>query len=623
MENRIIHYRKAVYEQYNFLDCKSKYNQFKFQSSLSQIFQMVTQKKYEKKTNSQSESSALRHLDHSVTTLKSKGKEKHICQVDQQKSQSELPIQSSLPLSQPSTDTDFLSYGLNFPFQNNIFTLSQQPYFVNTDNAPSTTYMESAPVIKMSGIESRTGTLMSQSSAGQPFLDGSHSAYRDSFPEDFSVDHSIPQSSSSDDFPVGNNYNQSSFPFQGERAHFNKIHRQQSVLSTNLSSTTTSDIANRFKYISTASNVPASDMHTKIRPVPILQPNSFPVLRTNGKPRKEKLVKIALRKRCYKRKKRRISGNGTSLDRANLAVNTNHQERKSRIGRPLNPKTKIKLTLVPNLVSLHSLLVSTHKEQDITILTQGNFTKKMVAEELDMDPNIEWKFRPNQHGEVFPGQAHTLIFVDKGYQLTKDESRAYVSPYLYPGAIGFEYIGKHTDLPTNPGNEDKDRGTYLTSGQGVIPIYDDFALAVRELFQARTFSLVRVTRAAAFERTGAIVLKLETAHPGDIQLNDEDEIVDNGRNNEDGKIYLGQKGDPITTAFIKKRIARPRYKADMRIYFIPRDTNAVLYSREAMLERDLLNGIVNPLTEKRLVTCAFDSRPLLRKLGITQRQSIQ
>lgn len=160
-----------------------------------------------------------------------------------------------------------------------------------------------------------------------------------------------------------------------------------------------------------------------------------------------------------------------------------------------------------------------------------------------IDPNIEWKFRPNQHGEVFPGQAHTLIFVDKGYQLMKDESRAYVSPYLYPGAIGFEYIGKHTDLPTNPENEDKDRGTYLTSGQGVIPIYDDFALAVRELFQARTFSLVRVTRAAAFERTGAIVLKLETAHPGDIQLNDEDEIVDNGRNNEDGKIYLGQKGD--------------------------------------------------------------------------------
>ncbi|GMG39640.1 unnamed protein product [[Candida] boidinii] len=55
-----------------------------------------------------------------------------------------------------------------------------------------------------------------------------------------------------------------------------------------------------------------------------------------------------------------------------------------------------------------------------------------------------------------------------------------------------------------------------------IPIYDSIEHAIREIFNLAEYSLIRVTRAAALEPEGAIVLKLETARPGDKHLNDDE-----------------------------------------------------------------------------------------------------
>lgn len=584
------------------------------------VFQMVTSKKYERDKDLDSGASAIQNLDPVGLPEKSKGKGVHVYRTNHRKSQFQLPIQSQNPVSQLPNDTDLLSYGLNFPIQSNLLTF-QQPYLVNSDTIPPVPYAESITTLRPSGNEYQIGSMMSQSITGQHFTDISSSINRNSFSEDVGGNQNIPLSSSSDDFSIGSIYNQSNFSLQGEQNRLDKSLQQSTILSAGSLQTAPLEATNTLVPAGISPKAPDSTLNTKFGSVPVNDQNSLPSLEAKQKLKKQKLVKIALRKRCYKRKRKLVSGKTrTNINNALFDGNSKHQGRKSRIGRPLNPRTRIKLTLVPNLMSLHSLLVSTHKTQDITILTKGNFTKDMVAEELNMDPTVEWKFRPNQHGEVFPGQAHTLILVDKGYKLKNEESRVHVSSYLYPGAIGLEYTKMHADDETRfSGCDENGNAKLMPPHQTVIPIYDDFALAVSEIFHIKAFSLVRVTRAAAFERTGAIVLKLETAHPGDLQLNDEDEIVDNGRNNEDGRNYLGKQGDPITTAFIKKRIARPRYKADMRIYFIPRDTNTVLYSSEAMLERDLLNGILSPTAEKRLVICAFDYHPLLQKLSTVEK----
>lgn len=324
-----------------------------------------------------------------------------------------------------------------------------------------------------------------------------------------------------------------------------------------------------------------------------------PQLNTNGKPKNHlkrgdhELVQLALRKRCCVRKRKE------KVYRTKKPIGKHNNHKKAiKIGRPLNPKTRIKLTLVPNLMSLHSMLVPTHRSEDIRVLSEGEIPEKERKAELTMDKNVKWKFRPNQHGSMFPGKAYTITLVDKDYVPTNSEKKGI--RYETGGAIGYER-------------------SRSKNGEVGTPIYNDFKQAVEELFQIDNFSLVRVTRAAALEKTGAVVLKLETSHPGDRQLNDEDEDVDNSRRSDEDDVYLGKRGDPIGPLFIKKKIARPRYKANMRIYLIPRDTRAVLYSQESMLERDLVKGVLDLQTDPRLVLCAFDYRNLLKRLNMVPR----
>lgn len=119
-----------------------------------------------------------------------------------------------------------------------------------------------------------------------------------------------------------------------------------------------------------------------------------------------------------------------------------------------------------------------------------------------------------------------------------------------------------------------------------LTTYNSLNTAIHSAFRIKEYSLVRVTRSTTDEDSGSIVLKLETAHPGDCKL------VDDPNFEEEMLYSLGNHLDDPSNLFIKKVVARPRYKSDMKIYLIPQRISCSLYINERMFERDLFNGVI-------------------------------
>lgn len=310
------------------------------------------------------------------------------------------------------------------------------------------------------------------------------------------------------------------------------------------------------------------------------------------------------------------------------------------IGRPLTSTTKVRLTLVPSLPTLYSMLATEPIEslskpptayKDLRgrfhILKKGKLFDFQIDDELKYDSTVDWRFKtvsandvssqvstPNStvsnlsfsdttstgagSGGVFPGKYQTVVFVDSDDHLPKQPA-----PPQFPSAIGIDDEG--------------------------FPMYKDINLAIQELFGVPEYTLLRVTRAAAFEKTGAIVLKMETIKPGDPWI-DDDEFdlrlmyklfsTDDVPGSTIESSPTSSETDQITTTFLKKKIARPRYKSYMRIYLLPRDTNVVMYTRESMLRRDIVNGTLklHDNTDPRLILTSFDYTNVLRELNIIQ-----
>jgi hypothetical protein len=96
---------------------------------------------------------------------------------------------------------------------------------------------------------------------------------------------------------------------------------------------------------------------------------------------------------------------------------------------------------------------------------------------------------------------------------------------------------------------------------------------------------------------------------------DEDETFESVEmNKEYYQELIGRLGDRPTTTFLKKRVARPRYKSDMRIYLIPRSLPCVIYCEPRMFKRDLLRGFLNLNQADRSVVISFDYNELLKEL---------
>lgn len=131
--------------------------------------------------------------------------------------------------------------------------------------------------------------------------------------------------------------------------------------------------------------------------------------------------------------------------------------------------------------------------------------------------------------------------------------------------------------------------------------------AVASVFKIQRYSLVRVTKSASTNLEPSVLVKLETAHPGDPALIDDDEYI------EDMVTSLGRPRTLPTNLFLKKVVARPRYKVDMKLYFVPYAESMSLYVDLRILERDLINGVVDVNSEPdRMLYTTFDPVPVLQ-----------
>lgn len=121
---------------------------------------------------------------------------------------------------------------------------------------------------------------------------------------------------------------------------------------------------------------------------------------------------------------------------------------------------------------------------------------------------------------------------------------------------------------------------------GMVTTFNLLDTAVASLFQTTDYTLIRVTRASSNTEDGSVLLKLESANPGDTRLIDDREFMD------DMVASLGKVGQSPNNLFIKKVVARPRYKSDMKIYIVPTDDIVLLYVDKRIFERDLINGVL-------------------------------
>lgn len=141
------------------------------------------------------------------------------------------------------------------------------------------------------------------------------------------------------------------------------------------------------------------------------------------------------------------------------------------------------------------------------------------------------------------------------------------------------------------------------------PIFNCLDTAVHSLFGVDDYTLVRVTKSKTDDPEGSTILKLEAARPGHLWLIDDADFY------EEMLYSIGAPNMTPSNLFIKKILARPRYKADMKIYMVPTKSLTSLYTDERMLERDLINGVVDcKAMDARPLLTTFDYRPVWKEI---------
>lgn len=121
----------------------------------------------------------------------------------------------------------------------------------------------------------------------------------------------------------------------------------------------------------------------------------------------------------------------------------------------------------------------------------------------------------------------------------------------------------------------------------VVTTFNMLDTAISSLFKIQKYALVRVTKSASSNTEGLTLVKLETAKPGDPLLIDDKDFV------EDMVASLGRPNQVPNNLFIKKVVARPRYKVDMKLFVTSSDRSLLLYVDPRVFERDLINGIID------------------------------
>lgn len=121
----------------------------------------------------------------------------------------------------------------------------------------------------------------------------------------------------------------------------------------------------------------------------------------------------------------------------------------------------------------------------------------------------------------------------------------------------------------------------------VVTTFNVLDTAILSLFKIQKYVLVRVTKSASSNSEGLSLVKLETAKPGDPLLIDDKDFI------EDMIASLGKPNQVPNNLFIKKIVARPRYKVDMKLFVASSDRSLLLYVDPRVFERDLINGVID------------------------------
>ncbi|CUM65378.1 uncharacterized protein PRCAT00003014001 [Priceomyces carsonii] len=265
----------------------------------------------------------------------------------------------------------------------------------------------------------------------------------------------------------------------------------------------------------------------------------------------KKLVKLAIRRKLVAKK------------------NTEHHLNLKLHLRSLEAGLKVKLTLAPSMSALYNSLTPHTNQKKIESLFESDY--------MSFSHDLGDSYHPSNH------------LVSKGVQLI-DNNLVKLSDFSNKVLQNFSLNKK------SPEEYD---------AKAANPTFNSLKTAINSLFGAKQSTLIRVTRSTTDDLGGSVLLKLETARPGDYKLIDDEGFFD------EMFCSIGSSGEDPNSLFVKKVLARPRYKSGMKLYLVPYDINCSLYTDERMLERDLINGVVSLESNDKAIYTTFPSSQIL------------
>lgn len=309
----------------------------------------------------------------------------------------------------------------------------------------------------------------------------------------------------------------------------------------------------------------------------------------------------------------------SSLGKLSLSLDSQALGSERTLGRPNMPRRKINKKYLANkrLVQISLRRKSASRKSIPTEQAAGVNTSKLHIKYLEAGMRVKLTMAPSifaLYNSLIPHTNRKQVFSLKDNQAVFDDiSKNMEATVSETSIMNRSLTSKSMQLIDNnlvnlagyshkvlqtfgkkkgDGNDDKN------SSQ--LPTFNSLDTAVSSLFGITDYTLVRVTRSTSNDSNGSVILKLETAKPGDYSLIDDEDFA------EDMIHSIGKPNDTPNSLFIKKILARPRYKSDMKIFFIPKIQNSSLYVDERMFERDLINGIID-----------LDQSPCIRSIFCT------
>lgn len=392
----------------------------------------------------------------------------------------------------------------------------------------------------------------------------------------------------------------------------------------------TGNVANATPYSKERPKInPLPRQHPKLDDKGIVNPSSGRIYKLVPKTKihrkfldAKKFVQIAIRRKSSSKNSHNYNNEGEEEDQFNENNSTSKLHIKS-----LEAGLRVKLTFAPSLFSLYkSLTPNTNRKANASVMNYDPYTMQSYAKVINEDEealdayNRHINDTNNAKDEVvnksgFKSKNNTLVsksvqlidsnLVDltktsnkvlKTFNLNQDISNNDSHP-ASPKSKSNSFYHSPDPVPS----QKKRKPNEASKKRDISPTFNSLSTAVQSLFGITDYTLIRVTRSTTNDSEGSVLLKLETAKPGDYKLFDDNEYISEMAHS------IGQKGSVPSNLFIKKIVARPRYKSDMKIYIIPKLDDISFYLDSRMFERDLFYGVIDfdiPLSKK--IYCNFE-----------------